>query len=363
MKIALLGDIALYGKYSKNNKNLFNYLEEIKEYLSQFDYVIGNLETPFSKEEKPIKGKSATIRSYPENIEILKYLKINIVNLANNHMFDYGEIAFNKTIKTLEENGIDYFGVNNKPLLLNNAIALHGYCSYNTNPSGVSLQDNNSVTALNIKEISKNILKNHNDNFLNIISIHSGQEHVNYPSIDDIEMAHLFADICPYIYYGHHPHVVQGIEEFKSSIIAYSLGNFLFDDVYTEKSSKPLVKQNDNNKTGLILEIELDKNKIISHNKKIIYSNIEKLEIIHDTTTNYYRQLDNHTNALINATSNKVLYNTNRDTIISNYINDRKTQRDINWYIKRLNLNSVRIIINSKINAIKYKNNVTKYLQ
>ena len=40
----------------------------------------------------------------------------------------------------------------------------------------------------------------------------------------------------------HHPHVAQGIEMHKSSLIAYSLGNFCFDDVYTSVSKAPLVK-------------------------------------------------------------------------------------------------------------------------
>lgn len=54
MKIALLGDIALFGKYDVNkNPDIYVYFEEIAKLLCKFDYVIGNLETPFTKKIVP----------------------------------------------------------------------------------------------------------------------------------------------------------------------------------------------------------------------------------------------------------------------------------------------------------------------
>ena len=91
MKIALLGDIAFFGRFSiENNKDVYQYFEKVSEYLSSFDYVIGNLETPMCNIERPVGAKSAHIKSSPENANLLKYLGICAVNLANNHIFDFG---------------------------------------------------------------------------------------------------------------------------------------------------------------------------------------------------------------------------------------------------------------------------------
>ena len=53
MKIALLGDIALFGKYSKDhNENIYTYFETVKEQLLNYDFVVANLETPFITNQK-----------------------------------------------------------------------------------------------------------------------------------------------------------------------------------------------------------------------------------------------------------------------------------------------------------------------
>src|SRR5690606_7925399 len=94
----------------------------------------------------------------------------------------------------------------------NASVVLHGYCSYNTNPLGISKAGSEGVNPLNVQTVVKRMRHHDAAGRLNIVSIHSGQEHVNYPSRDDMRMARLFAGVAPYVYYGHHPHVVQGIE-------------------------------------------------------------------------------------------------------------------------------------------------------
>src|SRR5690606_1761182 len=102
MRIALLGDIAFYGKYSINgNPSARDYFSEAAEYLEGFDYVVGNLEAPFIAEGKTMGAKSAHIKSDPVNVELLKLLSINVVNLANNHLFDYGREGYRTTTQLL----------------------------------------------------------------------------------------------------------------------------------------------------------------------------------------------------------------------------------------------------------------------
>ena len=59
------------------------------------------------------------------------------VNLANNHIFDFGKNEVYSTLQILEENGIEYFGINNKVLVLEEEkVVLTGFCCYSTNAFG-----------------------------------------------------------------------------------------------------------------------------------------------------------------------------------------------------------------------------------
>jgi len=362
LKIALLGDIAFYGKYSVENKEVYTYFNEVATKLKEYDYVIGNLETPLCNSCEPYGHKSAYIKASEENINLLKYLNINIVNLSNNHIFDYGINGYKSTKRILVENGVEYFGIENKQLKIkkdNIKIALSGYCCYSTNGLGYyNPKTKIGVNVLDAFEVERNLLKNHEEGYLNIASFHIGQEHVNYPNYDHVEMARSFAYKVPYIFYGHHPHVIQGIEEINKSLIAYSLGNFCFDDVYTDKSKEPLIKQSEENKKSFILSIEIEDDQIIKWEPIPLYAADNKMNVGSDRYI--IEELQNHSDFL---KVYKYDYINKRDELTSNYIRDRKKKRDLNWYTKRLNLNSVGMIINAKKNYKKYQKFVQNYLR
>ncbi len=87
MKIAILGDIALFGNMSKSeNKDWKDYYSEASSVLADMDYVVGNLETPFSTEKKAFGAKSTYICSDVKNVEILNYLHVNAVTMEANHL-------------------------------------------------------------------------------------------------------------------------------------------------------------------------------------------------------------------------------------------------------------------------------------
>lgn len=359
--ISLVGDIALFGAFSlENNKSLLDGLFKVKEILSQSDYVIGNLETPFSQKEKKYGAKSAYIFSKPQNIEVLKYLSVNAVSLANNHIFDYGIEGYELTKKVLEENNIDYFGGEGKEndlYLEDNKIRIFGFCCYSSNPLKCVKYGDYGVNAFDIALVSERLEKAKRENFFSILSVHSGTEHVNFPSSDLVKVARGLGKEYDYLLYGHHPHVSQGIEQVNNSLIAYSLGNFCFDDVYTSNSKKPLVALSDNNRKSFILQVEIKNNKIIAY--KIIPIFIESGKIIVGKGTTEedikeYGKID---------LSNEIAYNLRRSQYINKYINERKKRRDFKWYLKRLRLRYVKIILNSKKNQKKYLLAVKKHIE
>ena len=85
-----------------------------------------------------------------------------------------------------------------------------------------------------------------------VISLHWGwhEEYINIPSPEQIKVARLLIDNGADIIVGHHPHVVQPIEEYKGKLIFYSLGNFLADMIWSK-----------NVRTGMAVNISFEKEK------------------------------------------------------------------------------------------------------
>ena len=92
-----------------------------------------------------------------------------------------------------------------------------------------------------------------------IVSFHWGEEYQNQPNKEQRYFAQLAIDSGADLVIGHHPHVVQPVEKYKNSWIAYSLGNFVFDQSFSEKTMK-----------GFLLEVIIENKKIKEINPKEI---------------------------------------------------------------------------------------------
>lgn len=354
MRIALIGDVGLFGCNNIHNPRIKEKFKPIKDLLSQYDYVIGNLETPLTTSSKTIGGKSAYIKGEPKDVEILKYIGITHVSLANNHILDYKKEGLTETINALDKARIGWFGVNKKSAEIiddDTRIRIHGYCCYSTNGKGLG----NVVNELNPLIVERDINKDYCDGFLPILSCHWGEEHVHYPNYDHLKIARKVAKCGNCIVHGHHPHVIQGIEELEGSLITYSLGNFCFDDVYTNKSNQPLIRLKEDNRESFVLEIEIINNSIRQH---------DVIPFIFDKSKYYFKQ--NVCEKILKWSSFLAnpyeVYNKTRQKDLNAYISSRKKTRDVHWYIKRLNMESLRIIISNRRNRIRYKKIVKKYV-
>lgn len=333
------------------------------DYLSDFDLVVGNLESPFSYIKKTDGAKSAYLYSDLCNVEILKMLNIGIVNLANNHIFDYGDEGYETTIKVLDQYGIQHFGTDGKQIAYesgNNKIMFSGYCCYSTNPLRLARrQGGQGVNKYNVGDVEQIMKKNDGNGFLNIVAVHAGTEHVNFPSLDHIRAARRLAKSCPYIYYGHHPHVIQGVEEYKGSLIAHSLGNFCFDDIYTDTSGdKPLVALTEQNRTGMILELTIESNKIVNWKETPIYIGKDGvISILGDA--DFFKA---YNDGLMHCEDNPQKYVAKRQEAINARIVEHKALRNFAWVLKRLRPRFVRLMIDMRRNAKLYNQNVKQYI-
>lgn len=356
MKIALLGDIAFFGrKCVAANPDFADSLDGVAAYLKTHDVVIGNLETPFVDGHNAVGVKSAHVSSNSANVALLKRLGVTHVTLANNHIMDYGCGAYLLTKEILEKSGIGYFGVNGREIRFEKGgsrIAMLGYCSYNTNPNADDCKGDSGINILDVDVAMERLRQNARDGYLSVLAVHSGQEHVHLPSRDDICFARYLAQEIDYVYYGHHPHVVQGAEKVGGAHIYYSLGNFVFDDVYTNKSTEPLIKMTEANKTGIIVSLEVCGNAVVTESLVPIYNGDDGIKYGNDVSgfsmENYNRYLEMPHDQ----------YVTFRQEQIKAFVDERAKKRDIKWYLKRMRPASAIQILNGRRNAKLYRAHV-----
>ena len=267
MRIALLGDVALSGVYDvSSSDSVFPLIQNIRNIIENCDYVICNLESPLTHQTKTHMCKGVYLRSAPQNVEVLKYLGITHVTLANNHVFDYGKKAAQETIKILEENNIGYCGLCGDPLFLSKGedkVLVDGFCCYSAN--GIYYGEK----PLAIKTLSFSTMKEFLDEANSkkcfpVASVHYGIERLHYPAPEHMRLFRGFSENYNYVLHGNHTHSIQGYEKYKDSLFFYSLGNLLFDDVKTT-SVKTSVKQNKETRKTYIVIIEVKENQLSNY--------------------------------------------------------------------------------------------------
>lgn len=209
--------------------------ENIAGITASAEIVFGNLESPLST--KGEKGENFySFRGNPKAVKGLVYAGFDVLNLANNHIFDYGKEAFEETVELLRKNNIQTIGAGKdlqearRPAIFNLGDLSIAFLGYNVSPGAIYAKDNRfgvskAESAWLIEDIEK--VKKRAD--LVIVSFHWGIEYEDFPTEYQKSLAHMAVDCGADMVVGHHTHTFQGIEIYKSNLIAYSLGNFIFD--------------------------------------------------------------------------------------------------------------------------------------
>ena len=217
------------------NKDFSWPFRKISTLLSEADLTMVNLESPFRT------GCSATDTGMifcadPRSVEGLQTAGVDIVNLANNHINNQGQEGVNETLDILNKNNISFVGaIHESPAIFtvkNTKIAFLGFTDIASGSPEIS-----TATPENMKsQISE--AKKSSD--LVITTFHWGNEY-SLRSLRQQELAHLAIDSGADAIIGHHPHWVQEIEIYKGKPIYYSLGNLVFDQMWSEATQKGLV--------------------------------------------------------------------------------------------------------------------------
>lgn len=216
-------------------------VKHVKPYLEIADIATTNLETQiFEAIPGDSAPKSISFFSKPETLEALKWAGIDYVTLGNNHTYDYQVAGLQLTLKHLHASGLGFSGadINEERALKAYSIAINnvefGMLGYNgwegrSTPSQVAGTTKGGPAYGSATNIIQSVISQINGKRVPIVQYHGGYEYSNNPSGLTEQRLKTAIDNGAALAIGHHPHVTQGIELYKGQLIAYSMGNFVFD--------------------------------------------------------------------------------------------------------------------------------------
>lgn len=200
-----------------NSQGADYFFQNVRSILEADDLSIVNFESTLTNETTREEKKFA-FKAPPEYVSILSDSSVEAANIANNHSKDYGPQSYTDTISNLNNANIATFGYEQ--------VALMEIKGVKVGMAGIyELKDHELVA----EDVKRNIAAlKENGAELIIVNFHWGEEREYSPNDIQVELGHLAIDEGADLVIGHHPHVLQGIENYQGKYIAYSLGNFCF---------------------------------------------------------------------------------------------------------------------------------------
>ena len=221
------------------------------ELTKSADICFANLESPFAEGEQKIFA-GMVFGADPQAVAGLKTAGIDIISLANNHFGNQGRLGMDYTFQLLKQNGIEFVGAGENSTKAHEAkilnvkglkIAFLAYDGVDSTPqSYTATADSAGLAKWGISQLQKDIKAAETQKpDLIVVSMHAGNEYVYQPRQDKVSFAKAAIDAGADLVIGHHPHSIQSIESYKGKLIFYSLGNFVFDQMWSEKTKEGLV--------------------------------------------------------------------------------------------------------------------------
>lgn len=220
--------------------------EHVRVLLRDHDIVFGNLETVLSSSGLQRNSlRSRHMRGRPEAVAQLVDAGFNVVNVANNHILQHGRDAFEDTVACLRSNGILVVGLAGtrgfacepaRTTVRGVDVVFLGYAFepdkyFRGRPLYAQTGLAGIVADIRRVKTARNVV---------VCSFHWGREFVTYPSLEQIAVARAATEAGCNLILGHHPHVLNGFERHDTGLIFYSLGNFVFDQLWNAECTKTM---------------------------------------------------------------------------------------------------------------------------
>jgi gamma-polyglutamate biosynthesis protein CapA len=254
LTVTLVGDM-MFGRHIEDVivKNygyeyLFHY---VRPYFQYSDYVTGNFENPIvNRPGYPKADKFIHLSTKPEAAKALKKVGFSTVNLANNHMKDYGKQGLLDTLKAFRDAGLETVGAGSH---LDEAVevvyqTVNGIKIATLGFSDVmpvdfrAMHQRSGIAPADPDVWFPQVAKAKQNADLVIVHMHWGLEYDSRYHPRQRDLGHALIDAGADLVVGHHPHVLEPVEVYKNGVIFYSLGNFVFDQGWTRTRESVLVQ-------------------------------------------------------------------------------------------------------------------------
>lgn len=250
-QLIAVGDIMMHGSQIRSgynpttgSYNYDNFFSQVKDILSQGNWVIANLETPLAGAETGYTGYP--LFNAPDALaDSIKQAGFNILTTANNHALDRGEKGVLTTLENIQKRGLYSAGTyasleaSQKILMLEQnqiTMAILAY-TYGTNGIPIPPGKDYLVSLINEPKILEDIAKARRQGAeIVTVVLHFGTEYQRQPSPEQKRLVHNLASAGADIILGSHPHVVQPYQIFdltdetgkpRKAVAIYSMGNFV----------------------------------------------------------------------------------------------------------------------------------------
>ncbi len=235
-------------------------LEEVVPVLSSADIAFINLESPFHT--IPLfQPEGAQFRADLRTISSLVNAGIDVISLANNHFGDGRREGMKITMDHIEEHGMYYVGAGETPeeaaapLFLEEKGVTVGYLAYSDVTPLYAANSKLRGYALlpDLDTFAEQVASAAAQSDILVVSLHTGTEFSSTPTEEQVAYSRSAIDAGAQVVVGHHPHLVQPVERYGDGIIAYSLGNLVFD------------QEQEGADQGLLLEVVFEGDMLLGH--------------------------------------------------------------------------------------------------
>ncbi len=225
--------------------------DEMRDILGAADITFGNLETPII-EGAPVPDNHMTFRSDIGVEEGIARAGFDILSLANNHTMNFGVTGLERTLELLADAQIAAVGAGNHEQAYSATVveregirfAFLAYVDTAFTPDNyAATTERLGVAMMDVAQMQQDVAGAKQDADVVIVSMHAGDEYTAAPDAFQQEFAHAAIDAGAEIVIGHHPHVVQTVEQYNGKYILYSLGNFVFDQGFSKETVEGLAAE------------------------------------------------------------------------------------------------------------------------
>lgn len=234
---------AIYSTYRQRGEQLEQCIsEDLLAEMRSANVMMLNNEFPYSDRGEPLPDKTYTFRAAPESVSLLQDMGVDIVSLANNHAYDYGEASFLDTLDILEQAGVPYVGagrnleeavrpiyylVGDYKIAVLSATQIERTSSPHTR--GATENTPGVFRCLETELLEKKIREAKEECDFVIVYIHWGTEGTTELDWRQRDHTPLYVEAGADIIIGDHPHCLQEIGYVNGVPVIYSLGNFWFN--------------------------------------------------------------------------------------------------------------------------------------